>query len=307
MKVFITGGTGYLGSVLVEHIVAAGHDVTGLARSDRAARSLEKAGARPLPGSLADVAALKSAAAQADATVHAAVDYSMTDEANAVELGAVAALAEGAGAAHADKPLIYTSTGLVYGFDPAQNRSEDAELPNVSALPVKVAGERLVTRAPGVAGIIFRAGLIYGRGGSGLLTGLIQAASATGTATYIGDGANAWTPVHVDDLARLYVAALERPIAGIYNATGEVPFTFRELAEAIASLTGTHAASIPVSVAESSMGPMARILTTSATTTSAKARTAFGWHTSEPPFLEDVRAGSYAAPAGPRLTDAPTH
>ncbi|MFG1925219.1 NmrA family NAD(P)-binding protein [Cryptosporangium sp. NPDC048952] len=75
MKIFVTGGTGYLGSVLVEHFVEAGHEVSALARSETSVRSLAVAGATPIPGALSDVDVLESAAAQADVTVHAAVDY----------------------------------------------------------------------------------------------------------------------------------------------------------------------------------------------------------------------------------------
>lgn len=141
MKVFITGGTGYVGSVLVERLVAAGHEVTALARSDASSARLTRAGATPLRGELADASLLRAAADAADAVVHAAVDYSMSDEANATELAAVRALVAGAGETDAGKPVIFTSTGFVYGFDPARDASEDAELPESSAQPVKALAE----------------------------------------------------------------------------------------------------------------------------------------------------------------------
>ena len=96
MKVFVTGGTGYVGTVLVEHLVNAGHAVTGLARSVPGAEALTAAGATPLRGSLSDFDLLRAAAADADAVVHAAVDVSMTAQAQAAELDAVAALVQGA-------------------------------------------------------------------------------------------------------------------------------------------------------------------------------------------------------------------
>jgi nucleoside-diphosphate-sugar epimerase len=301
MKVFLTGGTGYLGTVLVEHMVAAGHDVVALARSDAGADRLRRAGATPVAGALADTGVLADAAAAADAVVHAAVDYAMTEESAAVELAAVAALLAGASSGTASgttpKPFVFTSTGLVYGFDEHQDTSEDAVLPEVGAQPVKAAAERLVLVEAGVTGIVVRAGLLFGRGGSGLVVGLIESARRTGTSIYVGDGRNTWLPVHVDDLADLYVSALERPVAGVVNAVGSVPFTFRALAEAIGDLTGTPVASVPLEVAEQTMGPMARVLTTTSRLNAAKAAATFGWAPAPRSLVDDVRSGSYAQTA----------
>ncbi|MGC4834854.1 NAD-dependent epimerase/dehydratase family protein [Micromonospora vinacea] len=294
MQILITGGTGYLGSVLVEHSVAAGHEVVALTRSPQAAATATQAGARPLLGSLTDTALLETAAAQADAVVHAAaVDYAGGEDAVRAEAAAVEALIRGAGKAGTGKPFIYTSTNLVYGLDPAQSQDEDAELPEPGLVPAKLVGERLVREAAGLNAMIIRVSLVYGRGGTMLLTSLIGAATGSGAAIYIGAGDNAWTPVHVDDLARLYLTALERPTAGTYNAAGPRQFTFRELAEAIADLTGTTATSITAEQAESAMGPMAALLQSSARITSQKAHDTFGWSTSGPALLDDVRSGSY--------------
>jgi nucleoside-diphosphate-sugar epimerase len=293
MKVFIIGGTGYLGSVIVERLISAGHVVTALSRSEASSAKLSDSGAEAILGSLTDIDVLRLAAADADAVVYAASDYAATGESTGIELAAVAAIVAGASAAGTGKPVIYTSTGLVYGPD-AIETDEDAVLPEVSAQPVKVAAERIVLGTPGITGISIRAGLIFGRGGTVLLTSLIGAARAHGVATYIDDGANAWLPVHVDDLADLYVRALEHPKAGAYNAVGDVPFTFKELAEAIGELTDAAVVSIPFSVAEQSMGAGAKTLTSTSSLSAAKARATFGWTPGPISLTEDVRSGSYA-------------
>lgn len=293
MKVFITGGTGYVGSVLVERLLSAGHEVTGLSRSETSARALERAGATPVAGSLDDTGVLYAAAASADVVIHAAVDYTMSEKSTATELAAVSALTAGAGAAGTGKAVLYTSTGLVYGFEPDRDASEDAELPEVSAQPVKAQAERIVLDASGITPIVFRAGMVFGRGGSGLVTGLIRSAVDNGAATYIGDGDNTWVPIHVDDLADLYIRAIGRPSAGVFNAVGTVPFTFRALAEAIGALTGKPAVSIPLSVAEANLGAAVRVLTTSSRLVATKARETFGWSPSLRSLIDDVRDGSY--------------
>jgi len=295
MKIFITGGTGYVGSALVEKLIGAGHQVQALARSEASSARLASAGARPIRGELADVAVLRAAAEAADAVIHAAVDYSMTPESDATELAAVTALTQGAGAGDAAKPVIYTSTGLVYGFDPAQDTDEGAQLPELSAQPVKARAERIVLAAPGITPIVVRAGLVYGRGGSGLVTGLVDSAVRTGAAAYIEDGANTWTPVHVDDLAALYLTAVRSPVAGAYNAVGDVPFSFRELAEAIAELTGAQPVSVPLAVAEQSYGPFAHVLRSSSRTRADKAKRTFGWAPQAAGLIAELRAGGYHA------------
>ena len=128
-----------------------------------------------------------------------------------------------------------------------------------------------------------------------LLTSLIGAATRSGTAIYIGAGDNEWSPVHVDDPARLYLRALEHPTAGTYNAAGRRQFTFRELAEAIADLTGTTATSITAEQAESEMGPMAALLQSSARIISRRRTTRSGGAPAVPP----CRTTCAPAPTGP--------
>ncbi|KQO95755.1 NAD-dependent epimerase/dehydratase family protein [Leifsonia sp. Leaf264] len=291
MRIFLTGGTGYVGSVLLERLLAAGHDVSALARTAAGAERLTDAGANAVRGSLDDTDVLRTAATSADAVVHAGFDGSMSEA--ATELSAVTALVAGAGASGIDKPVLYTRTGLVYGIDPGQPRDEDALLPERSAQPVKIQAERVVLSAAGITPIVIRAALVHGRAGSGLVTGLIGAAATTGAAAFVEDGAQPWDAIHVDDLANLYVAVLGRPTPGVFNAKGEHRFTMRELAEAISASTGAQAVSLPRERATAVLGPLSLILGAPGTLAGDKARRTFEWAPVGESILDDIRTGSY--------------
>jgi nucleoside-diphosphate-sugar epimerase len=287
MKIFLTGASGYLGGVLTEHLIASGHRVSALARSDAARGRVTELGAEAVPGSLADVETLRAAAEEADAVVHAAVDF--TDPAMR-EVERPAGLRPGG-------PFIYTSTGFVY--PDTQGRTVDEETPVTpehSPQPYKVLGEQQVLAAEGPAATVVRAALIYGRGGSGLLQGMIANARQTGVVPYIGDGGNEWSSVHVDDLARLYVAALTRAERRlVVNAASRSRTPMRGIAEAVAQITGARAQSITMEQARQALGPFAGVLTRSAPLDPSRAERLFDWKPAEPDLLDDLRTGSYAA------------
>ncbi|MCO5968683.1 NAD-dependent epimerase/dehydratase family protein [Actinoallomurus soli] len=292
MKIFLTGASGYLGGVLTEHLVAAGHRVSALARSQAARDRVTELGAEAVPGDLADTAALRLAAEGADAVVHAAVDF--TDPAmRTLEEPALAAMLAGL---RPGSPFVYTSTGLVYPDTRGVPVDEDTPVDSEhSPQPYKVLGERQVLAADGPAVTVIRAALIYGRGGSGLLQGMIAGARERGVATYIGDGANDWSSVHVDDLARLYVAALERGERHlVVNAATRSRTSMRQIAEAVADTTGARAMSITLEQARQALGPFAGVLTRSSPLDPSRAERVFGWKPVERGLLDELRTGSYA-------------
>ncbi|MFG2232670.1 NAD-dependent epimerase/dehydratase family protein [Streptomyces sp. NBC_01310] len=294
MRIFLTGASGYLGGVLTEHLIASGHQVSALARSDAARDRVTELGAEAVPGSLTDTETLRLAAAEADAVVHAAVDF--TDPAmREVEQPALAAMLAGL------KPgsrFVYTSTGLVYPDGPGlMAADEDTPVqPEHSPQPYKVLGERQVLAAEGLAVTVIRAALIYGRGGTGLLQGLIAGARERGVTAYIGDGGNEWSSVHVDDLARLYVTALagdeERLVV---NASSRSRTSMREIVEAVAHIAKARTVSISLEQARQTMGPLAGVLARSSQMDASRAEQVFGWKPVEAGLLDELRSGSYAA------------
>lgn len=290
----MTGAGGYLGAVLTEHFVAAGHEVRALTRSEAARERVAGLGARAVPGSLADTGLLRDAAAQADAVVHAAVDYAHPSM-REVEEPALAAMLDGAAPGGA---FVYTSTGLVYPDSGGAELAEDTPVRAAdSPQPYKVLGEEQVLAAPGPAATVVRAGLVYGRGGSALPLAMIAGARQRGAAVYVGTGANLWSVVHVDDLARLYLAAVERAERGlVVNAAARPHLPMREIAEAVADLTGARALSLPPEQAHTALGPFAAVLSRSAPMNPSRAETALGWKPVEPSLPDELRSGSYTTP-----------
>ncbi|MFI7038292.1 NAD-dependent epimerase/dehydratase family protein [Microbispora rosea] len=292
MRVLITGASGYVGGVVTEHLVRAGHEVVALARSDRARERVEGLGAKAVSGSLRDLDVLRGAAAAAEAVVHTAVDYA-DPEMGDIEGDALAALL---GGLNEGGRFVYTSTGLVYPDRQGATVDEDHPVaPETSPQPYKVLGERRVLAAGHVAGTVIRAALVYGRGGSGLLQGLIGAGRQNGMVPYIGDGANEWSSVHVDDLAALYVAALERREPGVVvNAASAERTSIRRIAEAVAGLTGAQAVSLTLEQGTAAMGPLAATLTRSSPLDASRARRLYGWTPARAGLIEELTTGSYA-------------
>ncbi|MEU8813047.1 NAD-dependent epimerase/dehydratase family protein [Actinoplanes sp. NPDC048796] len=277
MNVFLTGGSGYLGGVVLERLIEAGHRVEALARSERAGERVAALGAEPVPGDLLAKEVLREAAERADAVIHAAVDYADPNMAD-IEAAALTAMLVG-------KPFVYTSTGLVYGE--GQLSEDDPVDVSTAAQPHKVLGERAVLAA---GGTVLRVPLIHGRGGSALIQGLMGFGRTQKTVPFVGEGRQVWAAVHVDDLADLFVLALEKPQPGrIFNAAPGDTFEMGQLVRLIAERTGAAAVSLAPERAQGQLGVLAR----SGGMDGTRARETFGWAPSRPGLLDDVRGESY--------------
>jgi nucleoside-diphosphate-sugar epimerase len=279
MDVFITGASGYVGGVVTERLIAAGHRVAGLARSDRAAARVAALGATPVRGDLRAVAVLREAAGRADAVVHAAFDYADPGMAAAEALALPAMLDT--------VPFVYTSTGLVYPGGPG---AEDDPVDEATASqPHKVAGERTALAA---GGTVLRVPLVHGRGGSALVLGLLEMGRTRGVVPYLGDGSQTWSAVHVDDLADLFLLAVEKPQPGaIFNAASGDTFQMAQLAEVLAARAGATAVSLSPTEAAAISAQLA-VLGRDGGMAGDRARATFGWAPHRPTLLDDVRAGA---------------
>lgn len=294
MKVFLTGATGYIGSAVVEKLLAAGHEVTGLARSEEAARKLETSGAHSWPGDLHDSESIARAAREADGVIHmASTGGPDASQADAQAITAILNALEGTG-----KPFIYTSGSWVLGNTNDNVANEETQLDPTPLVAWRPAIERRVLDAAerGVRSIVLRPGMVYGRGG-GSVGEMLQEGRQKGFVRFIGTGENRWTLVHVDDLADLYVKALEIAPAGTMLLAAAGPsMRVREIAEAASRASGSEGRveSWPIEQARERLGRYADALVLDQQVTAAKAKQLLDWEPKAPSLLEDLAYDSNA-------------
>jgi len=204
MRVFITAATGWVGSHVIKELQAGGHTVTGLARSDASAETLEAAGVAVHRGSLEDLESLQSGAAAADAVIHTAFnhDFSRFAENGAVEKAAIEAI--GSALIRSGKTLIVTS-GVALIAPGRKITEDDVRDPSVP-FPRDPETVAAAVAAQGVRVSVIRLSpSVHGTGEHhGFLPITIGRAREHGTSAYVGEGTNRWPGVHVRDAARLY-------------------------------------------------------------------------------------------------------
>ena len=308
MRVFVTGGTGHSGSYIVPELIAAGHEVTGLARSDTAAAAVSALGAKVRRGDLQDLEGLMEAAADSDGVIHVAFRRDLLpsggiDAVTAVEFEQVAAFGEAL--AGTGKPLV--AAGSIGGPGQGLGRpatEEDPALPSgeehKGTLRVRNVVERAVIGLAerGVRSSVVRiANIAHSTTDrAGFLPTLIALAKEKGAAGYPGDGANLWNAVHARDVASLFRLALEKGPAGRYwHAVGDGGIPLREIAEAIGSRLGLPAVSIPRDelMVPGYFGFLANIVTQSYPASSLITRRTLGWEPAQPGLLADLDNGHY--------------
>jgi nucleoside-diphosphate-sugar epimerase len=291
MRVFLTGATGFIGSAVAVELVEAGHEVVGLARSDRAAATLERAGARVHRGALDDLDSLRSGADAADGVIHTAFvhDFSQMEAAGRTDLRAVEAL--GSALAGSGRPLVVTSgTGLVA---PGRVATEqDAARPSHRSASEQAA---LRLAAHGVRTSIVRpAPSVHGEGDHGFVPMLIDIARAKGASAYVGDGSNRWPAVHRLDIARLYRLALESAKPGsVFHGVGEEAVPTRQIAEIIGRHLDVPVVSVSSDAAGAHFGFLAAFFGADIPASSALTQQRLGWHPTHPGLLADLDAGHY--------------
>ena len=298
MRVFLTGATGFIGSHVIPELLASGHRVLGLTRSDAGARQLEAAGVEVHRGDLERPETLASGAAAADAVIHCAFDHNFAtffentkkDERNIAAMGEALA--------GTDKPILITSgvgIGTPLNGGPA---TEDVLNPRHAnpRIATELAGAALIARRIDVRTI--RLPQVHDTTRAGLITPLIAEARRAGAVAYVGEGRTRWSAAHVSDVAKLYVLALERGEPGArYHASVEEGVTARAIAEAIGKGAGLPVRSIAAEDVEHYFGWMAPFATLDMIASNAWTRARLGWEPIGPDLLSDLAAMEHPAPA----------
>lgn len=307
MRVFVTGGTGHSGSYIIPELITAGHEVTGLARSDTAAAALSALGAKVRRGDLEDLDGLMEAAADSDGVIHVAhrqdlLPFGGMDAVSAAELPIM--LAYGEALADTGKPLVAAGSIGSSGQLGRPATEEDPALPvgdeHRGTLRVRNVVETAVIDLAerGVRSSVVRiANIAHSTTDhAGFLPTLIALAKEKGFVGYPGDGANLWNAVHVRDLASVFRLALEKGPAGKHwHAVGDEGIPLREIAEAIGSRMGLPAVSIPIDelMVPGYFGFLANIVTQSYPASNEITRRTLGWEPVQPGLLPDLDNGHY--------------
>lgn len=279
MRVFITGATGFIGAAVTGELIAAGHQVSGLARSPEKAKVLAASGAEVVMGSLEDIDGVKRAAARADGVIHLAFNHDFSKFVENCEddrrvIAALGSVLEGS-----DRPLVVTSGTLIVNAVPGKAVTEEDEAASSSAIPRAASEEAArALAAKGVNVSVMRLPQVHDTARQGLITFAIDMARQKGVSCYVGDGRNRWSAVHISDAARIYRLALEKAERGAkYHAVAEEGVPLRDVAEALGRRLKLPVKSIGVEAAEAHFGWLSHFIGRDAPASSELTRTRLQW------------------------------
>ena len=295
MRIFVTGATGFIGSAVVQDLLAAGHQVLGLARSPSGAEQLSAAGAEVHHGGLEDLDSLRGGAAACDGVVHTAFihDFSKFKESCEVDRRAIEAM--GNALAGSARPLVVTSgTALLASERPALEQTPAPSGPNVvPRVASEQAAAAMVERGVNVS-VVRLSPSVHGNGDHGFVPMIIGFARKNGVSAYVGDGSNVWPAVHRLDAARLFRLAVEKGQAGArYHGAAEAGVPFRQIAETIGKQLGLPTRGLAADAAAKHFEWFTHFAMIDNPTSSAWTRETLGWSPTGPGLIADLDRPAY--------------
>ncbi|WP_080055837.1 SDR family oxidoreductase [Spirosoma aerolatum] len=296
MNVFVTGATGFIGSAVVKELIAAGHQVTGLARSEAAAQKLLSFGVTPHPGDLTDLDSLKAGVTAADGVIHLGFIHDFTRFADVCAIDKTVIETMGQALLGTDKPFVVTSgTAVINGNELL---TEDMRLQGTTHNPRSATELAVdVVAAQGIRVSVVRLSpSVHGEGDAyGFVPILINLARQHGKVAVINGGSNVWPGVHRLDAARLYRLALEKeaPSGTRYHAVADQGVSTRQIAEAIAAKLNLPVVSLTFEEAPSYFGWFQHFASFNNPSSSAITQAMLDWHPTHPSLMDDLRGDVY--------------
>jgi nucleoside-diphosphate-sugar epimerase len=305
MRVFVTGASGWIGSAVVPELIGAGHQVTGLARSDASAAALTAAGAQVHRGTLDDLDSLRSAAAASDGVIHLAFKHDIAFSGgfqDAADADRRAIETFGEALAGSDRPFVIASGTL--GLAPGRVGTErDGHGPGSATAHLSGGAQTRMANAQMTLSLASRSvrssvvrlpPTVHGEGDNGFMAALVGIARDKGVSGYLGDGSNRWPAVHRLDAAPLFRLALEKTPAGsVLHAIADEGVPIRAIAEVIGRHLDLPVAAISPEDADEHFGWLAGYLATDSPASSMLTRELLGWHPTHPGLIDDLDKSHY--------------
>lgn len=294
MRIFLTGATGFIGSRIVRELLAAGHQVVGMTRSDAGAVSLRDTGAEAHLATLEDLASIRSGVDGVDAVIHTAFDHDFSNFAANCEKDRRVIEAIGSVLKGSRRPLLITSgTGMgqtAHG-QPATEDVLNLDHPNPRKL-TEIAGQALLDDGVNVS--VVRLPQVHDVVKQGLITPFVELSRQKGRVAYIGEGRNRWPAGPVDDVAGLYRLAVEKAEPGArYHAVAEEGIEVRDIARVLGAGLGLPVVSLSEDEAPAHFGWLGIFAGLDMPASSALTRERLGWTPTGPTLLSDLERMDY--------------
>ncbi|TFB85257.1 SDR family oxidoreductase [Cryobacterium algoricola] len=297
MRIFITGASGWIGSAVSQELIAAGHEVVGLARNDESFAKLQAAGVTPHRGSLDDLDSMREAASAADGVIHLAYKHDFSDMAGAGATERATIEMFGDTLAGSDRPFLFASG--VAGLAPDRLASEDDAVPFSGPEAPRGGAEALALSYAdrGIRSVALRfAPTVHGEGDHGFMQVISGVAGEKGVSGYVGDGSSRWPAVNRRDAARMVALALAKAPAGSrVHAVGEEGISSLEIAAAIGDARGLPLVSIPPEDAAAHFGWIGIFFGLDVPTSSARTQDLLGWTPTHAGLVADIQSGFYGS------------